>query len=50
VLMAMLLGAAAQSSLILSGLVVYGIRVPAWVIGVLAELAAGRLSAPSHST
>jgi hypothetical protein len=43
--MAMLLGAAAQSSLILSGLVVYGIRVPAWVIGVLAELAAGRLSA-----
>jgi len=50
VLMAMLLGAAARSSLILSGLVADGIRVPARVIGVLAELGAGRLSAPSRST
>src|SRR5688572_32675536 len=40
---AILLGAAAQSSLILSGLVVYAIRVPPTVIGALAGLGAGML-------
>ena len=40
---AILLGAAAQSSLILSGLVVYAIRVPPKVIGALAGLGAGAL-------
>ena len=42
---AVLLGAAAQSSLILSGLVVYGIRVPTKVIGALAGFGAGALIA-----
>jgi ZIP family zinc transporter len=42
---AVLLGAAAQSSLILSGLVVYGIRVPTKVIGALAGFGAGALVA-----
>jgi hypothetical protein len=41
----MLLGAVAQSSLILSGLVVYGIRVPARVVGVLAGLGGSLVSA-----
>jgi ZIP family zinc transporter len=40
---AILLGAAAQSSLILSGLVVYGVQVPPRVIGALAGLGAGAL-------
>lgn len=40
---AILLGAAAQSSLILSGLVVYAVRVPPKVIGALAGLGAGAL-------
>jgi hypothetical protein len=34
---AILLGALAQSSLILSGLVVYGVKVPPTVIGALAS-------------
>ncbi|MGH2636613.1 MAG: hypothetical protein ACRDHU_10795, partial [Actinomycetota bacterium] len=42
---AVLLGAAAQSSLILSGLVVYGVRVPTRVIGALAGFGAGALVA-----
>jgi ZIP family zinc transporter len=42
---AVLLGAAAQSSLILSGLVVYGIDVPTRVIGALAGFGAGALVA-----
>ncbi len=42
---AVLLGAASQSSLILSGLVVYGIRVPSKVIGGLAGFGAGALIA-----
>jgi ZIP family zinc transporter len=45
VLEAVLLGAAAQSSLILSGLVVYGVRVPTKVIGALAGFGAGALVA-----
>jgi ZIP family zinc transporter len=40
---AILLGAVAQSSLILSGLVVYGVKVPPTVIGALAGLGAGML-------
>ena len=40
---AILLGAAAQSSLILSGLVVYAVRVPSRVIGSLAGIGAGAL-------
>jgi len=40
---AVLLGAVAQSSLILSGLVVYAVRVPPRVIGALAGLGAGAL-------
>jgi zinc transporter, ZIP family len=40
---AILLGAVAQSSLILSGLVVYGVKVPPKVIGALAGLGAGAL-------
>ena len=40
---AILLGAAAQSSLILSGLLVYWIRVPTKVIGALAGFGAGAL-------
>jgi hypothetical protein len=40
---AILLEAAAQSSLILSGLVVYGVQVPPRVIGALAGLEAGAL-------
>ena len=40
---AVLLGAAAQSSLILSGLVVYAVWVPPKVIGALAGLGAGAL-------
>lgn len=40
---AVLLGAAAQSSLILSGLVVYGVHVPSKVIGALAGFGAGSL-------
>jgi ZIP family zinc transporter len=43
VLEAVLLGAASQSSLILSGLVVYGVRVPQRVIGALAGFGAGAL-------
>lgn len=42
---AVLLGAAAQSSLILSGLVVYGVRVPTKVIGAFAGFGAGALVA-----
>jgi zinc transporter, ZIP family len=42
---AVLLGAAAQSSLILSGLVVYGVTVPSKVIGALAGFGAGALIA-----
>ena len=42
---AVLLGAAAQSSLILSGLVVYGVEVPTKVIGALAGFGAGALVA-----
>lgn len=42
---AVLLGAASQSSLILSGLVVYGIRVPTKVVGGLAGFGAGALIA-----
>jgi ZIP family zinc transporter len=40
---AVLLGAAAQSSLVLSGLVVYGVRVPQKVVGALAGFGAGAL-------
>jgi ZIP family zinc transporter len=40
---AILLGAAAQSALVLSGLVVYGIHVPSKVIGALAGFGAGAL-------
>jgi zinc transporter, ZIP family len=40
---AILLGAAAQTSLILSGLVVYAVRVPSKVIGALAGFGAGAL-------
>jgi ZIP family zinc transporter len=42
---AVLLGAVAQSSLILSGLVVYGVQVPTKVIGALAGFGAGALVA-----
>jgi ZIP family zinc transporter len=42
---AIVLGAAAQSSLVLSGLVVYGISVPPKVIGALAGFGAGALVA-----
>jgi ZIP family zinc transporter len=42
---AVLLGAVAQSSLILSGLVVYGVTVPSKVIGALAGFGAGALIA-----
>jgi zinc transporter, ZIP family len=42
---AVLLGAAAQSSLILSGVVVYGVTVPSRVIGWLAGFGAGALIA-----
>jgi ZIP family zinc transporter len=42
---AVLLGAAAQSSLILSGLVVYGVHVPTKVVGALAGFGAGALVA-----
>lgn len=44
-LKAIVLGAAAQSSLILSGLVVYGITVPTKVVGGLAGFGAGALIA-----
>ncbi|HEY5890061.1 MAG TPA: hypothetical protein VIW94_05120 [Acidimicrobiia bacterium] len=40
---ALLLGGLAQSSLILSGLVVYGIKIPSKVIGALAGFGAGAL-------
>ena len=42
---AVLLGAAAQSSLILSGVVVYGVTVPSRIIGWLAGFGAGALIA-----
>lgn len=42
---AFLLGAAAQSSLILSGMVVYGLSVPPKVIGAIAGFGAGALVA-----
>ncbi|HSD49241.1 MAG TPA: hypothetical protein VLE71_05355 [Actinomycetota bacterium] len=42
---AVLLGAVAQSSLILSGLVVYGVHVPTKVIGAFAGFGAGALVA-----
>lgn len=42
---AVLLGAAAQSSLILSGVIVYGVTVPSRVIGWLAGFGAGALIA-----
>jgi zinc transporter, ZIP family len=42
---AVLLGAVAQSSLILSGLVVYGVTVPSKVIGALAGFGSGALIA-----
>jgi ZIP family zinc transporter len=40
---AILLGAAAQSALVLSGLAVYGFRVPSKAIGALAGFGAGAL-------
>jgi zinc transporter, ZIP family len=40
---AILLGAAAQSSLIISGLAVYGVRFPAKTVGALAGFGAGAL-------
>ena len=42
-LRAILLGAAAQSSLIISGLAVYGVRFPAKTVGALAGFGAGAL-------
>jgi ZIP family zinc transporter len=45
VIEAMLLGAAAQSSLILSGAVVYAVKVPTKVIGAFAGFGAGALVA-----
>ena len=42
---ALLLGAAAQSSLVLSGLIVYVVKVPTRVVGALAGFGAGALIA-----
>jgi zinc transporter, ZIP family len=47
---AALLGALSQSSLILSGLAVYAIRVPSKVIGGMAGFGAGALIAAIAST